>query len=108
MVTQDEVDFIYRQYKINCVTRPTLYNTNYDQKCPKFTSLLQTMLTNGQKPSDLTDDAYNSLLTTLGVKVDMSMTDLGNKYKMYKCIVNQLCLSMRMPIELSVTQIGYI
>lgn len=84
MVTQDKVDFIYRQYKINCVTQPTLYNTNYDQKCPKFTSLLQTMLTNGQKPSDLTDDAYNSLLTTLGVKVTNSMTDLGNRYTQYK------------------------
>jgi hypothetical protein len=42
------------------------------------------MLTNGHKPSDLTDDAYNSLLTTLGVKVTNLMTDLGNSYTQYK------------------------
>jgi len=84
-MNQETVDWFYRQYKMNCITTPTLYNSNYQANCSNFTERLKTALKNGYQPSELTPDDYNNLLTTLDVKViEQDMTDLGNKYLRYK------------------------
>ena len=91
MTEQDNVDLIYRQYKMNCITKPPLYNSNFKEDCIKFTDELKTILKKGKRPSDLSrDDEYNSLLTTLNVTVSPqpNIIDLGNNYQIYKAFCN--------------------
>ena len=53
-----DVAWIYRKYKMNCITKPKLYNSNYDNDCY-------------QNKTDLTKQLlYNPEVDTIGENID--------------------------------------
>jgi hypothetical protein len=53
-----DIGYIYRKYKMNCITRPKLYNSNYDNDCYQNKAALTKELLSNQN------------VDTIGVNVD--------------------------------------
>ena len=57
-MTEIDIDWNYRKYKMNCITRPKLYNSNYDNDCYQNKAVLTKQL------------LYNPEVDTIGVNID--------------------------------------
>ena len=57
-MTEINIDWIYRKYKMNCITKPKLYNSNYDNDCYQNKAQLTKQL------------LYNPEVDTIGVYID--------------------------------------
>jgi hypothetical protein len=103
-----DIGFLYRKYKMNCITRPKLYNSDYEYQCDKNKALLSKVLldpnadtigvnVNNPEEWNIPDGQYNLLLDSLYIdKTQKVIKDTMNKrYKAKHPMIGKLTAGKR-------------